>query len=304
MISKRFAYTFLAILILAIVSVMAILFTTLRLRAESDAFIFARNEPYLYHHQTVARPGATRSQFAARSAEEFSAPNLLYVGRVVPIFENMRDSEPKDEIYLHIVQVIEQRSYWKRVSATIGEIWIYAVLPQVSEILLDVPSFNQQQLGLRTGCEIVALAMVINKYVDVDVFTLVYEMPRSRDPLLGFRGDPFTRGGFTILPPALMELTERHIGSAKDMTGASIEEVQAQLARGRPVLVWLRGMFNFNVHVITLTGFNQYGFFYNDPWLGGVNVFISYEDFLAYWDDPIRDRILDRIYEPRIAMSY
>ena len=290
------------LVLLVTASTMGLFFAMIRLHAESEMVFGQRAE----QAQAAVRhfdDRFSRVQFSALSAEAWGGAKLFHVGRYTPVFYRMGDEEPKDITNLHIVEVLEQRDNWKLIRNLSGKKWIDTDwVPD--EILLDVPGFNQQTLGLPTGCEIVALAMVINMYIDVDVFHLLDEMPRNYDPLLGFRGDPFTRGGFTILPPALLELTERYIGSAVDMTGASIEDVQAQLALGRPVLTWLRGMFGFNVHVITLTGFNQYGFFYNDPWLGGVNEFIYYAEFLAMWEDPIQDMRLHRTYPPRIALSY
>jgi|GEM_PF-1762904 len=304
MVSKKFAVIFSLLIVLITAGSMGAFFTVIRLRAEASQAAFSH---VLEQEQRVVarRPytGVSRSEFLALSAREAGSAELYHIGRYIPVFYNIYDPEPTERLNLHIVQVLERRGTWKYILSTYGYKWINTDwIPE--EILLKVPGFNQQALGLPTGCEIVALAMLINKYVDVDVFTLVHEMPRSYNPMLGFRGDPFSGGGFTILPPALLEMTERHIGSAVDMTGASIEEVQAQLASGRPVLAWLRGMFGFTVHVIVLTGFNQYGFFYNDPWLGGISEFISYNDFLAMWEDPIIDRWFNYTFPPRIAMSY
>ena len=302
MVSKKFAAFFFITVLVVMMAIITLLFTLLtQLRTEGEAALLRRLRAQAYGAH-VHNANISRSQFAAISAEA-SASNLYHIGRRVPVFYNLGDEEPKDTIYLHIVQVLNQRSNWKQISTGQEEMWIYTQwMPE--EFLMHIPGLNQQYLGLPTGCEIVAFAMLVNKYADVDVFTLIDKMPRSYDPLLGFRGDPFTRGGFTILPPALLDMMEYYMGSAWDMTGASIEDVQAQLATGRPVLAWLRGMFGFNVHVITLTGFNQYGFFYNDPWLGGVNEFMTYEYFLAMWENPIEDLRLNRVHPPRIAMSY
>ena len=306
LVSKKFAIIFTLLIFFVTLGAMGAIFTVFRLHAEGAVATMQRIDRERVYQRASARHhdiAASRAQFSALSAEAQAADELYFIGRYMPVFANFQDNEPKAVLSLHIVEVLQRLDSWKRVRSIHGEKWINTDwLPP--EILLNVPSFNQQALGLPTGCEIVALAMVVAMYSDADVFALIEEMPRNYDPMLGFRGDPFTRGGFTILPPALMELTERHIGSAVDMTGASVQEVQAQLARGRPVLTWLRGMFGFTVHVITLTGFNEYGFFYNDPWLGGVNEFITYEDFLSMWDDPIRDLRLNRVYPPRIALSY
>ena len=304
---KKFAIFFCILVFFITMGSLGMFFVMMRLSMESGGFLTRQAfMAQTYRQASIVNRDdwdITRAEFLAQAAQAQKGSNLHHIGRYTPVFYNIWDPYPKDILQLHIVQVLDQLDSWKLIRTINGEKWINLDwMPK--EVLLDVPGLNQQTLGLPTGCEIVALAMLINKYAEVDVFTLIEEMPFSYDPLLGFRGDPFTRGGFTILPPALLELTERHIGQAVDMTGASIEDVQAQLAIGRPVLTWLRGMFGFYVHVIVLTGYNPYGFFYNDPWLGGVNEFITYEAFLAMWEDPIRDLRLNRVYPPRIALSY
>ncbi|MCL1987961.1 MAG: C39 family peptidase [Firmicutes bacterium] len=292
MISKKFALVVCVLLVLLILGAVVAFFMLMQLQAET-----VQSSREQWRSENISR-----SDFSA--TQNRSPFEVQEIGRYTPVFENMGDETPKDIIYLHIVQILERHDDWTYIRTFKGDKWIYANwLPQELHIE-DVPSFNQQELGLLTGCEIVALAMIINRHVEVDVFDLVDEMPLSDDPWLGFRGDPFSPGGFTILPPALLEMTERHIGSAIDMTGASIEDIHAQLAIDRPVLAWLRGMYGFNVHVITLTGFNQNGFFYNDPWLGSVDNFIPYDYFLAMWEDPIQDLRLNRIYPQRMALSY
>jgi len=271
------------------------------LGAEREA-MYARQQAVLSAWEMDGSIVVPRAQMSALSIEQ-SFSNLHMISRNTPVFNDRGDIEPIDIIPPQMVQVIGQSGYWKRILSWQGEKWIYTEwLPE--SVLLEVPNFNQLAFNMPTGCEIVAVAMMINHEVEVDVLVVVDEMPRSFDPLLGFRGDPFDRGGFTILPPALLELTERHLGSAKDMTGSTIEEVQMQLVMGRPVVVWVRGMWGFTVHALTLTGFNDYGFFYNDPWGGGKNEFMAYAPFIAMWEDPIWDRHLLRYYPPRMALSY
>ena len=305
--SKKISFILLILVFLTLISTIGMFFVMLRLRNESEGFFLRRLEALAnaQRQEAVQRENwnVSRNMFAALTAEARGNVYLRHINRIAPVFENMGDYYYIDVKHLHIVHVLEEHGNWKLIRTAAGEKWFNSEwLP--NEVLMDVPGLNQQVLGLPTGCEIVAFAMLVNKFADVDVFYLLYEMPRNYDPMLGFRGDPFTRGGFTILPPAMMDMAERHLGSAVDMTGASVEDLQAQLAIGRPVLAWLRGMFGFTVHVITLTGFNEYGFFYNDPWLGGVNEFISYGDFLYMWEDPIRDLRLNRVYPPRIALSF
>lgn len=310
MVSKKFAVIFTVLVLTLAVGGIGVFFLAINtLGAQSEAVIMQRIEQAQVYSQSPTNISnresfdVSRTQFFETEAVSAVADNIYHIGSYMPIFYDMGATDVLEFLPLHIVQVLDAQDTWKQVRTVRGEKWINMDwLP--NEVLIDVPGFHQQALGMPTGCEIVSFAMVVNKYTEVCVFDLVEEMPRNYDPLLGFRGDPFTPGGFTILPPALMEMTERHLGSAVDMTGASIEEVQAQLARSRPVLAWVRGMFGFTVHVIVLTGFNEYGFFYNDSWLGGINEFMTYERFLAMWEDPIQDLRLNRSYPPRIALSY
>lgn len=300
MISKKFLFFFCTILLAVTIGILTAFLGLLdKLTKEGEAVLINIIAPQ--EHDIIASPN-TRAQFSATSAESNSS-NLHYIGRFTPIFENIGDEVPADTIYLHTVQVSLQRGDWKLINTGDLEKWIYTNwLPE--ETLMYIPALNQQALGLPTGCEIVAFTMLVNSHVDVDVFTLIEEMPRSYDPKQGFRGDPFSPGGFTIFPPALMDMMERYMGSSKNMTGLSIEDLQAHLALERPIIAWLRGMHDFTVHAITLTGFNRYGFFYNDPWTGEENAFITYDDFSAMWEDPIQDLRLNRIHSPRIAMSF
>lgn len=176
-------------------------------------------------------------------------------------------------------------------------------IPLRDSVQLDVPIFNQQTLGYMSGCEIVSLGMLINYVTPVEITTLVAEMPRSADPTKGFRGEPTMSDGFTILPTALMGLTEKYLGQAKDMTGCSEQDLKEQLNTDHPIVIWVNGL-GFNVHAICLTGYNQDGFFYNDPWTGAKDVFISEAEFSAIWNNPIFDEHLNISYPVHLALSY
>ena len=154
------------------------------------------------------------------------------------------------------------------------------------------------------GCEITALAMLINYTVKAELDVLAAEMPRAENPYEGFRGDPAsTNYGWTIFPPALIEMTEKYLGSAVDMSGCEPDDLKEKLAEGKPVMVWIRGL-GWPVHALCLTGYDQDGFYYNDPATGEKDVFIEYEEFYFIWSDPIIDNYLRITFSPKIAMSY
>jgi uncharacterized protein YvpB len=175
-------------------------------------------------------------------------------------------------------------------------------------VRLDVPSYNQTALGYPLGCEIVSLAMMINFSVKMDINTLVdtiaAEMPRAENPNEGFRGDPAsTNNGWTIFPKPLSALTEKYLGSAEDMTGCEAEDLKAKLNKDTPVEVWVNGL-GWPVHALCLAGYDEQGFYYNDPATGEKDVFITYDAFDAIWSKPIYDRRLNISFPPNIALSY
>ena len=176
-------------------------------------------------------------------------------------------------------------------------------VPIRRSVKLNVPVFNQRKLGYLSGCETVSLGMLINYETEVDISTLISEIPSSSDPTKGFRGDIRTMNGFTILPMALTELTEKYLGTAKDLSGGTTEDLKEQLNAEHPIVIWVNGL-GFNVHAICLTGYDEEGFFYSDPWTGEKNVFIEYDAFYKIWDTPIYDKHFGISYPTRLALSY
>ena len=224
--------------------------------------------------------------------------NLRFIGRRMGVYYNKTDFRPAWILESEIVYVTGQTGDWLQICTWLGKKWL-----NLSSVYLDVPIFNQRYLGYPTGCETVALAMMMNYTVDVCVHTLFAQIPYNRNPRLGFRGDPTTPNGFTILPQALEAVTKKHMGSVHNMTGGTIDDLKAKLYANAPVVVWIVG-FGWNVHALCLTGFNQHGFFYNDPWTGVKDDFITYDEFFAMWNTSIRDRLLNVNYSPRKALSY
>ncbi|KGL46316.1 hypothetical protein EP56_01625 [Listeriaceae bacterium FSL A5-0209] len=148
-----------------------------------------------------------------------------------------------------------------------------------TKVLLNVPIIAQRP-DLPTGCEIVSLTMVLKyKGAKVDKAKLAKEMPRhASDPNKGYVGNPYTSKGYTIYPPALMNLTKKYAGSAVNMTGASNTTLEAKLRQGRPIVTWVK-LGGFNVHCVALTGYDSSNYYYNDPWTAKKNVKISKSAF-------------------------
>ncbi|MDR2940920.1 MAG: C39 family peptidase [Clostridiales bacterium] len=170
------------------------------------------------------------------------------------------------------------------------------------KVLLDVPSYNQRELGLWTGCEIVSVAMVLNYEFSVDAIFLAETMPKSPDPNKGYVGDPYSKTGFTIFPTALEGVIEMY-APVYNMSGCTIDGLKGQLRLGMPVAVWVNGL-GFNVHCIALTGYDSEGFYYNDPWTGEKNVHIGFGTFEDMWGKAIYDESTGYPYSGRKAISY
>lgn len=150
--------------------------------------------------------------------------------------------------------------------------------------ILDVPIIAQRP-ELPTGCEITATTMLFN-YAGayVNKVTLAYEMPKHpSNPNLGFVGNPFLKSGWTINPPALLNLYRKYLGSGVDLTGSNINTIEYFLSNNKPVVVWVSSFYGFSVHAITLTGYDSNYIFYNDPWSGVKNAMIPRSIFISRW---------------------
>lgn len=152
-----------------------------------------------------------------------------------------------------------------------------------NSIILDVPIIEQRP-ELPTGCEITAVAMMLNYCVcDIDKIQLTREMPYHKsNPNLGYVGNPFLKSGWTVYPPPLCELVKKYAGSVVDLTGASLETIENQLAKNKPVVAWV-SMHRFTVHAITVSGYDSGKFYYNDPWTGDKNKAINKKKFEDIW---------------------
>ena len=216
----------------------------------------------------------------------FDTPkNLYYIDKPTSVYNSIDDQISADFLDPQVVTVIEQKDNWLLIDTWMGEKWI-KINSIRNSVLLDVPLLNQRDLGYPTGCEIVSLGMMINYQTKADIHTLISQMPLSDDPNYGFVGNPAVMSGFTVFPSALTPLAEEYLGQAVDMTGCGIYDLKAQLNLNCPIVVWVSGL-GFNVHAICLTGYNEEGFYYNDPWKGSKNAFISYDYFYSIWNKPI-----------------
>lgn len=176
-------------------------------------------------------------------------------------------------------------------------------------VRLDVPLLAQNP-ELPNGCEATSLTMLLN-YLSYDVTKteIAYDyMPRGElvetpaqvlapDPETTYIGDPGSGQGYYILAPGLVRTADRYlraVGSparARDLSGADEERLVAELAHGRPVVVWItidygdalyfrqdwtnaetgEAMTTYaNLHCVLLVGFTPDAFLVNDPLRDGV----------------------------------
>lgn len=158
------------------------------------------------------------------------------------------------------------------------------IIPE--QIVLDVPIILQRPT-LPTGCEIVSTTMMLAyNGVVTTAADLAKEIPYdNNDPSIGYVGDPFSTGGWTIYPEALISTLYNYLPTVQVLKENDILQIKEQLAEEKPVVVWLTGMHGFTVHSVIITGFDQTGLFYNDPWSGEKNTWISNVEFLRMWEN-------------------
>ncbi len=117
-----------------------------------------------------------------------------------------------------------------------------AIPPKVSlelELIYQHPE-------LPTGCESVALTMLLNYYgFGLDKTTIASEYLIYADNFVeGFVGNPFSTGGAGIYSPGLTRTANKFLDAqgselnAKNVTDSTPEELYRYLAEGKPVVIW------------------------------------------------------------------
>lgn len=142
--------------------------------------------------------------------------------------------------------------------------------------VLNVPYWSQNGEGVKNGCEAAALLMALQYkgYLGgMNLRTYAEMMPKSDDPFAGFRGDIFGSAGddapFWIAPAPLAVFGRESSGNPNvvDITGAGLDALDAEVAAGNPVVIYLtlgyvaptawRYGAPANLHVMLLTGYNS-----------------------------------------------
>ncbi|MHA8111339.1 C39 family peptidase [Lactobacillaceae bacterium Melli_B4] len=134
--------------------------------------------------------------------------------------------------------------------------------------LNGVPLISQLP-QLPTGCEITAVTMMVN-YATGKKYSKTYmanRMPRSSNPNKGFVGNPYSKSGWYIYPPALMKLVKHYTGSSVNLTGKSVSYLKNYIQKHqRPIVMYVANVDGFPNHALTVTGFTKDRIYYNDPW--------------------------------------
>lgn len=124
-----------------------------------------------------------------------------------------------------------------------------------------------QRPELPTGCEVTATAMMLQfGGAKVTKMSLAKEMPRSSNPNKGFVGSPYSKTGWYVFPGGLMGVVKKHMGTAKNMTKASLTSIKKQVRKNHLVVVWVANVDGFSNHALTVTGYSKTRIYYNDPW--------------------------------------
>ena len=141
-----------------------------------------------------------------------------------------------------------------------------------------------QNPELPTGCEMTAVTMML-RYAGVNInkFQVAAETPRSSNGDYGFVGNPYSPSGWWVFPTGIAPVVQRNLGTSQVMTGSSLQAIKDKLNIGHLVVVWMANMNGFVNHAITLTGYNNNGFFYNNPWTGQKEA-MSYGEFYGHWN--------------------
>lgn len=168
-------------------------------------------------------------------------------------------------------------------------------------IRMRLHTVMQEEIGMPFGCEAVSLAIALDYYgFEVDPETLFLEhMAKGRrgvaNPFYAYVGDPRDRTGYGCYAPCAVRCANSYLESvgsalrARDISGATMDEIKAYLWEGKPVVLW--GTLNmehssvlevwrfggnpvywYNLsHCVVLSGTYSDRFFVCDPMEGSVS---------------------------------
>ena len=147
------------------------------------------------------------------------------------------------------VSVISESKGWSKIkyngkNGYVSSKYLKKVSQNSSSVILNVPYISQYP-DLPLGCEATSLTELLRyKGISVTKNKIAKEIPKSpnKNPNLGFVGSQYTRqeGIFqTIYPKALEKTAKKYRPNSADITGASVEDLEKELIKGNPSVVWI-----------------------------------------------------------------
>lgn len=163
-------------------------------------------------------------------------------------------------------------------------------------IIGNIPMINQK-LGVLNGCEGASLLMALQHFgycTNMSLADIATAMPKSDNPHNGFIHDIFsaepTNVPHWIAPDALAAFGQTYYSGVQNFTGASPDQLRAEIDKGNPVIFYATygfypakhfvGEVPLNLHVMLLIGYNSYtgSYIVADPW-GGIQINVSKSQF-------------------------
>lgn len=164
---------------------------------------------------------------------------------------------------------------------------------------LSVPYWSQNYARIYNGCEAASLLMALQfkgQLGGMDLNRYVELMPKSDNPFEGFTHSIYDFEPrdvpHWIAPDPLARFGRESSGyqNVTDITGASLDDLDREIAAGNPVVIYVTWLFKpitywaegapKNLHVVLLTGYNEATGTQRltDPW--------TQADGSQYWDVP------------------
>lgn len=250
-----------------------------------------------------------------------SEKGIQYIEYETPIFQdNSYRSRIIGTIAPREVDVLDTYKGWRMIETEYGVYWIPPtgiVYDFDTTVMLDVP-VESQFPELENGCEAVAALMMLEKYgVTLDKVEFAESIPKDStpiqkvgdditvwgDPEVGFVGDiKGNSSGYSINPKPLNEFLRGYVENPVDLTGVEPETLEKYIRGGNPVVTWTTVNFrdrssyemwmtpsgkmvnaSFNIHAMTMVGFDENHYYFNDPYTGTKNYKVTKSRFYEVW---------------------
>lgn len=250
-----------------------------------------------------------------------SEKGLQYIEYETPVFQDHSyRSKIVGTIAPREVDVLDIYKGWRMIESEYGVYWIPPtgiVYDFDSTVMLDVPAENQFP-ELKNGCEAVAVLMMLEKYgTTLDKVEFAESIPKDKtpmqkmedditawgDPEKGFVGDITGESeGYSINPKPMRKFLRGYVENPVDLTGMEPQTLEKYIRGGNPVVTWVTVNFrdresyemwmapsgkminaSFNIHAMTMVGFDESNYYFNDPYTGAKNYKVSKSRFYEVW---------------------